>query len=109
MGGDGGILARQRPKERPKKLIRGAVRAARYGEPAPPPLRLAQMCGAFHLPDAGGVHDQEFATFNAMRTLDNVYSVVQAVMNMKGKQIHQMNMHQRRVVRFLLDLGVYDG
>lgn len=83
--------------------------AARGKEPPPPLLQLAWFCGDEHLPEVGGVLDQDYATMRQMGVLRNVYRVRQAAPRYTGKAIHDMPTDMKRMIRWLRDEGLWDG
>jgi hypothetical protein len=67
------------------------------------------MCGESHLPDDGGVYDQDYATLRTMRALGNVHGLITRIIGMKGAEIHRLTESDRRLVRYLRDEGIFDG
>ena len=68
-----------------KKLVTAVSLAARgKGEP-PPELTLAWFCGDHHLPDSGGIMDQDYATMSQMRASSNIYRVVKKFYTLTGE------------------------
>lgn len=83
------------------------MEAADGDAPAPPELRLAWECERFHcLPDSGGYMDQDYKLMLLMATLSNVYSVYSRFRNAQGTQIHQLGNSERRILRWLKDMGL---
>jgi len=73
----------------------------------PPPLQLAMMCGDSHLPDAGGVLDQDYSLFMQMRMLRNIYDTVQAAPRYTGKRIFDMPSGMKRTIAYLRREGLW--
>lgn len=74
---------------------------------APPELRLAWECERFHcLPEEGGYMDQDYSMMLKMATLANVYGVYSRFRNAQGAQIHQLGSADRRILRWLKDMGL---
>jgi len=89
--------------------MRGAVAAARYGDVAPPELKLAWWCGSTRLPDAGGVLDQDAETWTRINTLGNVYRIASKLNNLRGEDIHRLTDAERVIWRYLVDEGLWHG
>lgn len=108
MGKHGGLWAHLDTRRDPKKLIERAVDAARHGDAPPPDLKLAWWCERYNcLPDAGGMHDQDYALIYRMNTLNNVYNTAQRVANMKGAEIHKLTQSELRLIAFLRKEGLW--
>lgn len=92
-----------------KKLIK-AARDAADGGPPPVELSIAWNCNRWNcLPEAGGLLDQDWSLITRMNAAQNVYNVVSKLRNMKGAQIHALTDGDRRILRYLKDIGVlYD-
>ncbi len=58
------------------------------------------------MPEQGGLYDQDYLTMHRMGALDNIYSTVVRVRNLTGHQIHSLTTSERRMIRYLRDLGV---
>lgn len=69
-------------------------------------LRLAWMCGEHLLPEAGGVLDQDYRTVHLMRVYRNTFNTIQRLRGMVGDQIHGLTDLERRMVRWLQDMGL---
>lgn len=80
--------------------------AAKYGEPAPPPLTLAFWCGDNHLPDVGGVLDQDYTTYKRMMSTRNVYDAIIQAKRAKGAEIHKLHPATKRTIKYLRDQGL---
>ena len=87
--------------------MRAAVEYGRGNGQPPPEIELANWCGEHHLPDAGAILDQDWMTMYRMRTLDNVARLCGHVLTLQGKDIHKLSEHQRQVIRWLMDEGVF--
>jgi hypothetical protein len=83
------------------------VEAARGGGHPPSDLLLAWWCGDARLPEAGGVLEQDYITMRRMTVLKNVYQVVSRMASLQGARIHTMSQDERRMVRYLRDVGVW--
>jgi hypothetical protein len=80
------------------------VLAARYGDPPPLELRLNWLCERYgQLPEPGSVMEQPAELLRRMTALENIYSTVQRVGNLKGEQIHTMTTNERKLYRWLID------
>lgn len=85
-----------------------AVEAAEGRGSPPPELQMAWRCERWNaLPDAGGIYDQDAQLMTRMDALQNVYKTVTRVRSMKGEQIHQLTDHERRLLRALMDEGIF--
>ena len=77
------------------------------GGTPPAELRLAWDCKYWGtLPDAGAYYEQDYFLLARMRTLDNVYSTVSKLRNARGEQIHKLTESERRLLKFLVDIGL---
>lgn len=79
------------------------------GGPPPPDLELAFLCMPHHLPDAGAINDQDYATLIRMRGAYNIYSTLSRVRNMTGAQIHDLTNEERRLLALIRDMGLLYG
>ena len=76
------------------------------GEGQPPSaLQMAWWCGDAHLPDVGGMLDQDYRLIYEMRTLERIYNVVMRWRNLAGKNIHSLTTNERRLLRYLINEG----
>jgi len=76
---------------------------------APPPaeLRLAWQCSHWNcLPSSDGLYEQDARTMMLMTALSNVYNAVSRMINLKGKQIHQLTDNERKIIRVLVDMKI---
>lgn len=80
--------------------------ATREGPP-PPELQLAWMCGEHHLPDAGGIFDQDAKTIYSMRSAENIYRVLTRMRGLKGAEIHRLTDGERVLIRRLREGGYW--
>lgn len=79
----------------------------RDDEPPPAELKIAWDCERWHtLPEAGGLYDQDSQLMTRMVGLTNIYNACSAWFNLTGKNIHRMSEQTRRILRFLLDIGI---
>jgi len=89
------------------------VACARHGEPPPPELTLAWDCERWKtLPDAGGLYDQEYALMQKMDKYQSIYRTVAKLSTFRGKNnegIHSLTDSERRLIKSLMDSGVYYG
>lgn len=75
--------------------------------PLSPELRLAFLCSQWGaLPETGGVLDQENQLLMRMTKLKNVYYTVSRYRNSQGKQIHNLSIQDRQILRGLIDDGM---
>ena len=79
------------------------------GTRPPPVLRLAWLCGTYHLPDDGGVYDQDYETYSRMIAANNVYNVMSKLRNSMGDQIHSLTMEDRKILKRIRDMGLLYG
>lgn len=87
-------------------MIAQTVAAVDEGAEAPPDLRLAWLCGAYHLPEAGAMLDQDAGLMTRMRACDNVYRTLSRFRGLKGHAIHGLTAAERKVLRLLKDDGL---
>ena len=66
---------------------------------------LAGWCGEHHLPDEGGMLDQDYQMLNRMKTLYQVYRTISAYRSAKGEQIHNMPPDIARTMKWLRESG----
>lgn len=71
----------------------------------PPELTLAWLCGNNHLPDTGGMMDQDYTTITRMRKARNIYNAFYRFTYAQGEQIHQLTASERAIVRMLKEGG----
>jgi hypothetical protein len=69
-------------------------------------LRLAWMCGTSHLPEPGGVIDQDYMTMRLMGTARNVHDVVSRTKRLVGDEIHNMPVGDRQTIAYLRRIKV---
>jgi hypothetical protein len=75
--------------------------------PPPPELSLGWQCERFNcLPDVGAYKDQDYQTMVFMTAFMNVHSVVKRWKTLRGKQVHSLTDSERKILRYLKDLGV---
>jgi hypothetical protein len=67
---------------------------------------LAFWCGDDHLPDTGGVLDQDYRTMKRMRATRNVYDAVRQAKNATGKQIHSLSPSTLNIIASLRKQGL---
>jgi hypothetical protein len=89
-------------------MIEAAVKSARGQGSSPPPLVLAFWCGDNHLPEAGGVLDQNYTTMRRMTTLRNVHNAVRDAPKYTGTKIHDMPAGMKRTIAYLREEGLWE-
>jgi len=73
-------------------------------EPPPGDLRLVWWCEQYHaLPEAGGMLDQDYATFVRMGAVKAAYEAVSRLRAARGDEIHSLSRGDRRVLKWMLD------
>lgn len=85
---------------------------AEGAETAEPPaaLRRAWYCEKWGaLPRSGGVNDQSYREMHLMSTLSNVYFTITHYRSLTGNRIHTLTDGQRRVLRYLRDMDIWNG
>jgi hypothetical protein len=82
------------------------VKTARGQGPPPPMLQLAWWCGTSHLPEPGGLFDQDYRTFYQMMAAKNVHDTVQYSRSLVGKDIEKLTVGQRQTIRYLKELRI---
>lgn len=83
------------------------LHARNHKKRPPPELELAFLCGENHLPDVGGILDQDYDLFTKMRFLHLIYYTVQNAPKYVGKQIHDMPSSMKRIVVMLNELRLW--
>jgi len=58
------------------------------------------------LPINGGMLDQPDQLIYRMGALDNIYRAVARMQNMAGKEIHNMTVQERQIVKWLQEEGI---
>ncbi len=58
------------------------------------------------LPEAGGLHDQDYVLMRRMSELDTVYHTVVKLRSARGAQIHQLTHGEQVVVQQLREMGL---
>jgi len=75
--------------------------------PPPPELTIGWQCERFNcLPETGAYMDQDYKTMMLMTACMNTHSVVKRWKGLSGKQIHSLTDGERKILRYLKDLGV---
>ena len=105
------VLVDERRQGSAKKLIQAAVWVADGKQATPPPeLETAWQCKRWNcLPDAGGYLDQEYSLVMRMSMLDNVHSFMVYLRSLVGDRIHTLDGPARRLWRWLIEEGYYNG
>jgi len=75
----------------------------------PPPLQLAWYCGQNHLPEAGGVLDQDYTTMMQMSALSNIYNAVKGARGATGDSIHKLPAGTLSIISLLREMGIGIG
>jgi hypothetical protein len=76
----------------------------------PPELRLGWNCERWQtLPDAGGIHDQEYQLVQSMNASLNVYHALRKYRNAKGAEIHNLNDQERSILHALMTEDIWHG
>lgn len=85
-----------------------AVVGAVDGDAQPPPeLRLAWACERWGcLPEAGAYLDQDYTLLNRMAIFTNVYNSYARYRNSQGAAIHSLSEGDRKILRYMKDLGI---
>lgn len=52
------------------------------------------------------MYDQDYQLMYQMTTLDNIYGFVAKVRNLEGKDIHKLTSQERKLARYLRELGL---
>lgn len=52
--------------------------------------------------------DQDYALITKMHALSNVHSTIQYLRSLEGDQIHNLTESQRRLIKYLLDNGMFN-
>lgn len=84
---------------------------AAKGKGSPPPeLELAWLCGDYHLPEAGGIFDQDYQLFRTMRILSNVHSAVNHLFSLTGEDVNKyLSIGERLLLGKLDKAGLLGG
>ena len=69
-------------------------------------LTLAWYCGDSHLPEGGGMLDQDYRTMRLMRAARNAYDVVERTKRLVGDEIHKMPTGDKRIISYLRKMKV---
>lgn len=78
--------------------------------PPPKELRDAWLCKRWNcLPDAGGLHDQDWLYTQRMVVLENVHDALKRYRSAVGAQIHNLSDNERAILKWLMDLEVWHG
>ena len=90
-----------------KKLIEAVVDSAYANGDPPPELRLAWNCQRWNcLPDPGAYLEQDYTLMLRMNAFTNVYSLMSKWQNLSGNSIHTLTEPERRMLRWLKDIGI---
>lgn len=94
-------------KRNPKKLIQGAVDAAR-GAAMPPLLVFAKQCQAWGaLPDTGGYLEQDASLIAKINVSTNVYGFMLKLQTLTGEKIHSLSIQERKLWAALIREGYW--
>lgn len=77
--------------------------------PTPPPLQLAWYCGQNHLPEMGGILDQDYSTMMQMTALSNIYNAVKGARGATGDAIHKLPSGTLSILASLREMGIGIG
>lgn len=58
------------------------------------------------LPDAGGLHDQDYLLMYRMSAFTNIHRAVSRWFSLEGSDIHKLTDAERRILRSLQDMGL---
>lgn len=84
--------------------------AARNQGSPPIELTLDWLCERYRsLPEPGGIFEQDYKLIKNMAKVDNIYSAVNRMRNLHGEAIHSLTTGERRIIRALIDMGVWYG
>ncbi len=73
----------------------------------PPELELAWLCGDYHLPRSGGVHEQDYTEFTRMRALRNIHRVVSKFRSLQGEAVNTgLTVNERLLLGDLQEQGL---
>lgn len=73
----------------------------------PPELELAWLCGDYHLPNAGGVNDQDYTEYTRMKALKNIYRVVSKFRSLQGNAVNtDLTVNERLLLGELQEQGL---
>jgi hypothetical protein len=95
----------------PKKLIEAAVECVDFDD-APPPLelRIAWDCHRWNTqPEPGGLMDQSYELIHRMDVVENIYNTLTRMRSLVGDQIHNLTESERRLIKWLMDIKVFNG
>ena len=75
---------------------------------APPPeLELAWLCGDYHLPDVGGVKDQDYIEYTRMKALARIHRVVSKFRSLQGEAVNtDLTINERLLLGQLKEEGL---
>jgi hypothetical protein len=77
-------------------------------EPLPMELRMAWQCERWQaLPEAGGLSDQDYRLMNRMSAFANVHGTIARLRDLHGAAIHSLTGGERKLIRWLMDAGLY--
>lgn len=72
-------------------------------------LELAWMCGQYHLPETGGVLDQDYKTMRLMNAARNAHAVIERARRTTGKDIHNLPAGDKQTLAALRKMGISIG
>lgn len=67
---------------------------------------MAWLCGDNHLPEAGGMLDQDYPLVTRMAACRNIYQTLSRLRDCQGEQIHQLTRRERLIIRALREEGL---
>jgi hypothetical protein len=79
-----------------------------YGQGNPPPeLLTAWACQRWNcLPETGAYFDQDYTLIKRMTAFSNIYNLLAKWQTLSGKQVHSLTDGERKILRWLKDLGI---
>lgn len=88
-------------------MMEAVVNSIDHGTTQPPELRIGLNCQNWNaLPDSGGYKDQKYLLMRRINITMNIHRVVSKVRRAKGKEIHRLSGHDRRIIAALLEEGI---
>ena len=86
------------------------VADGKEGAIPPPNLRLAWLCGPYHLPDGASLMEQDAATMAEMRELNNVFKTVVKFRSLTGDAVNtNLTISERLLLDQLRKMNLLGG